>query len=128
MLHVRRMQDFRRFRVWQAAHKLTLDIYRVTRAFPADERFGLVSQLRQAASSIQANIAEACGRGTRADTARIVQLSIGSATEVSNHLILSRDLEYIDGEKYADLEDRTDRIRAMLVRLVLKLRAHGPRP
>jgi four helix bundle protein len=61
------MQDFRRLRVWQLADEFTLEVYRVTRTFPSDERFGLVSQLRSAALSIQSNIAEGCGRGTKAD-------------------------------------------------------------
>jgi four helix bundle protein len=64
------MQDVRDLLVWQKAHQLTLDTYRLTRNFPPDERFDLTSQLRRSSASIAANLAEGCGRGSDADFAR----------------------------------------------------------
>src|SRR5262245_51790966 len=69
------MQDFRKLQAWQAARELTTRIYRATAAFPSAERFGLTAQMRAAAVSIGANLAEGCGRATRADTLRFFQMS-----------------------------------------------------
>ena len=75
------MQDFRQLRVWQLAHELTLDVYRITKSFPKDEQYGLTSQLRRCSSSIAANIAEGCGRGSDSEFARFLQIAMGSACE-----------------------------------------------
>jgi len=80
------MQDFRKLRVWQAAHEFRLAVYRETRAFPREELFGLTSQLRRAACSIAANIAESCGHRGRSDSARFFQIAYGSSCEVLDHL------------------------------------------
>jgi len=66
------MQDFRNLEVWHLAHELTREIYRTTARFPLDELFGLISQLRRAAVSVAANLAEGAGRGSDKDFARFV--------------------------------------------------------
>ena len=76
------MQDFRKLAVWRKAHELTLAVYASTARFPRDEIYGLTSQLRLPASSVPANIAEGCGRGSNADLARFLQIALGSASEV----------------------------------------------
>jgi four helix bundle protein len=88
-------KSFEDLLVWQKAHQLVLAIYRVTRSFPIDERFGLASQLRRAASSITANIAEGFRRDSSRDKARILNIAEGSVAETHNFLILARDLGYI---------------------------------
>src|SRR5437667_10999833 len=70
------MRAFRDLIVWQKTHQLTLDLYRVTKSFPRDEQYGLTSQIRRAAASVGANIAEGCGRGTARDFARFVQMAL----------------------------------------------------
>lgn len=120
------MQDFRTLRVWHAANSLTLAIYEATKAFPREERFGLTAQVRRAAVSIQANIAEACGRGTRRDSCRHFQIAIGSAAEVSSHLSLARDLQFLSPAAHSVLDGQLVHIRRMLIRLLLKLRRHSP--
>ena len=70
----RRTQDFRELHVWQRAYALALTIYRATSGFPQSERRGLAGQMRRAAVSIGANIAEGCGRGTPADLARFLAM------------------------------------------------------
>ncbi|HMO84838.1 MAG TPA: four helix bundle protein [Lacipirellulaceae bacterium] len=94
------MQDFRNLKVWEKSHALTLDVYRHSRGFPSDERFGLTSQLRRACSSVPANLAEGCTRGGDLDFARFVNIAAGSASETDYHLLLARDLGYLPGETY----------------------------
>jgi four helix bundle protein len=116
------MQDFRNLRVWRAAHRLTLSVYRATEGFPSQERYGLVPQLRRAAASIGANIAEGCGRGSDADTRRCLQIALGSACEALNHALLARDLGLIDEACFAALEGEAAPVRRMLIRLIERLR------
>ena len=116
------MQDFRKLRVWQQADQLTLDAYTACQNFPADERFGLTAQIRRAALSIQSNIAEGFGRGTRADTARFLQMAIGSASELASHLHVARNLSYLSAEEYEGLAEKSDHVRRMSIRLLLRLK------
>jgi len=75
------MQDFRNLAIWRRAHELTLQIYQVTAGFPTREVFGVTSQMRRSAASLATNIAEGCGRGSDADFARFLQISLGSASD-----------------------------------------------
>jgi four helix bundle protein len=116
------MQDFRKLRVWQRADQLPFEIYTASRTFPSDERFGLTAQLRSAALSIQSNIAEGFGRGTKADTARFLQMAVGSGAEVANHLHVARRLGYLSDEQYQQLCESAEHVRRMLIRLLLRLK------
>ena len=91
------MKDFRDLKVWEKAHALTLSCYQVTKPFPREEIFGLVSQIRRASASIPANIAEGCGRRGNAELHRFLQIAMGSASELEYHLLLSRDLGHLPG-------------------------------
>jgi len=84
------MQSFRNLRVWEKSHKLTLDIYAFSKAFPRDEMFGLTSQMRCASASIGMNIAEGCCRKGGAEMARFLQIAMGSAGELEYQLLLAR--------------------------------------
>lgn len=117
------MKDFRNLAVWEKAHRLTLSVYAATRKFPSDEKFGLVSQMRRAASSIPANLAEGCGRQGDADFARFVQIAIGSSSELEYFLELARDLGYLDREQYAALSGQTVEVRQMLIAFSKRLRS-----
>jgi four helix bundle protein len=117
------MKDFRRLQVWEKAHFLTLDIYRVTAAFPQNERYGLTSQIRRASSSIAANLAEGCGRNGNAELARFCSISMGSASELEYHLLLVKDLGMIEITQYEELQSRTVEIKRMLASLQKKLNA-----
>jgi four helix bundle protein len=74
--------DFKQLKVWQKAHEMTLETYRVTAAFPKEEMYGLTSQIRRAAASIGANIAEGCGRRSDGEMCRFLQIARGSASEI----------------------------------------------
>ena len=83
---------------WQKAHVFVLSVYRLTKSFPKEELFGLTSQVRRAAVSIEANIAEGYKKLSKADKLRFLNISQASLEECRNYIILSRDLEYIDEE------------------------------
>jgi four helix bundle protein len=82
--------------VWQKAHRFVLTVYMCSEAFPRHEQYGLTSQLRRAAVSIPANIAEGFRRRSRADKARFINIAQGSLEEARYYLILARDLGYAD--------------------------------
>ncbi|MBI5499553.1 MAG: four helix bundle protein [Deltaproteobacteria bacterium] len=111
----RAMQDFEKLRVWVEAHQLALEIYRVTRSFPREERFGLTAQLRDAARSVPANIAEGSAASRPTDFAHSVNISEKEAAEVLNHLIIARDLTYLAVDVVEALRDRVNRLRRSLM-------------
>jgi four helix bundle protein len=119
------MQSFHELQVWQKAHALTLRVYEATRAFPAEERFGITSQLRRAASSCAANIAEGCVRGSDAEFARFLRMSLGSASELEYHVLLAQDLSMLEAHTYGELNERVTEVKRMLTALIRKLRADG---
>ena len=88
---------------WQKAHAFTLLVYRLTRDFPKDETFGLTSQFRRAAVSIEANIAEGYKKLSKADKLRFLNIAEGSLAECRNYVILARDLEYVNEQQYNSL-------------------------
>ena len=121
------MRDFRQIQVWEKAHQLTLEIYQVTARFPKEELYGLTSQLRRAAASIAANIAEGFGRGGDIELARFLQIAIGSAYEVEYHILLAKDLSIITDEVNNRLQAHIIEVKRMLAALLLKVRADSKR-
>jgi four helix bundle protein len=116
------MQDFHQLKVWEKAHALTLEVYRMTVSFPRSEEFGLRSQLRRAPASIAANIAEGCGRASPAEFGQFLNQAIGSASELEYHLLLARDLSLIaDGDHLATTE-RAVEVKRMLSSLLSRVR------
>ena len=116
------MQDFRNLLVWQKNRTLVADIYRATANFPADERFGLTSQMRRCTVGIGAAIAEGCGRGSRKDTLRFFQIGFGSSTELLHHLITSLDLGFLNQQQFEALDQTLLEVRKMLASLMKKIR------
>jgi four helix bundle protein len=100
--------------VWQRSHQLALAVYRSSEAFPSHERFGLTSQMRRAAVSIPANIAEGSKRRTRQDYSRFLNVAEGSAAELEYLLLLARDLGYVDESTAAPLLGEADAVARML--------------
>jgi len=117
------MKDFRKLKVWQKAHLLTLKVYEVTRKFPREALYGLTGQMRKSSSSAPTNIAEGCGRGSDLEFGRFLQIAMGSASELEYQLILARDLTYLDETEYEDLDRDTAEVKRMLARLIGKLKA-----
>jgi four helix bundle protein len=119
------MQDFRNLKVWQKAHALTLAVYRETRNFPSDEKFGITSQLRRSCASIPANLAEGCARGGDIDFARFVNVAAASASETDYHLLLARDLQYLEESIYQPLFEQLTEVKRMLNSFERTLRSNS---
>src|SRR5438270_2539936 len=103
------MRNYKDLQVWEKADFLTLAVYQASSGFPADERFGLTSQIRRACASIPANLAEGCGRRSDGEMGRFVQIAMGSGAELSYHLLLAKDLGILRGAAYQALASDLDR-------------------
>jgi four helix bundle protein len=101
---------------------LAVDVYQATSRFPADERFGLVSQARRAVTSIPANIAEGWGRGSTKEYIQFLVIARGSLMELETHLILSNRLHFLADETYTLLQSEISQVGKMLNALVTSLR------
>ena len=116
------MQDFRKLKVWEKAHALTVAIYRGTTLVKRGRFPGLVSQIRRSAASIPANIAEGCGYWGPRELARFLQIAMASACELEYHLILAADLGMIPQARFPTLEASTTEVKRMLASLILRVR------
>ncbi|MBZ5682006.1 MAG: four helix bundle protein [Acidobacteriia bacterium] len=117
------MKDFRRLKVWEKAHHLTLDIYKATTNFPRAELYGLTSQMRRCSASMGANIAEGCGKQGNNELHRFLHIASGSASELDYQLLLARDLNYMTDEEYRRIDGRLLELRRMLTALIQKVGA-----
>ncbi|HEX2327604.1 MAG TPA: four helix bundle protein [Candidatus Angelobacter sp.] len=104
---------------------MTIAVYEVSRTFPKDELYGLTSQLRRAAVSIGANIAEGCGRRSDGELARFLQIARGSTAEVEYHLLLARDLKFMPASTYGNLLSKLTEVQRMLTSLVSTVGEQG---
>ncbi len=121
------MKSFKELKVWCKSHELTLEIYQASKVFPDEERYGLTSQIRRSAASVPANIAEGCGKNGDPEFARYLQISMGSASETEYHLILARDLGYLDLQVYSLLNDKVVEVKKMLNVFLQRLRSSANR-
>lgn len=119
------MKDFRGLKVWERGHKLTLAIYKITSGFPREEMYGLTSQIRRSCASIPTNISEGCGRSSDKELARFIEIAIGSASELEYLLLLSRDIELINGADFKALIAEAIEVKKMLISFYKKLKANS---
>ena len=117
------MRDFQQLEFWQRSHKLTLQVYHLTRSFPKEEIYGLISQMRRSASSVSTNIAEGCGRNSSAELKRFLVIAAGSTSELQYQFILSKDLGYITQSIFKELFDEISQIRKMIYSYCERLKA-----
>jgi len=110
-------EGFRNLLAWQEAHQLTLRIYTVTASFPKEERYGLVAQMRSAASSIGAQLAEGSRMATAQHRKLYYDRAYGSTAEVDNFLELTHDIHYLSDENYVELLERTNRVSFLIHKL-----------
>jgi len=116
------VESWEELKVWQKAHNLVLEIYKLTAAFPSAERFRLVDQLCRAASSIPANIVEGQARQTTKEYIHFLYNARGSLEETRYHLLLAKDLKLLDSDEYARLEEDYKAVSKMLNGLIQSLR------
>ena len=116
---------FQQLAVWQEAHQLVLQVYRVTKSYPADEKFGLVSQMRRAAVSAPANIAEGFKRRGQRDKIHFYNIAQASLEELKYYFILSADLRYV--ENADDLMAQAESVSRLLYRLIASINNSGRR-
>lgn len=115
------MKNFRDLQVWHKAHLLALESYRVTNGFPKQEMFGLTSQIRRAAVSVAANIAEGCGKRGNAEFQRFLGIATGSASELEYHFLLARDLQFLSQSVYERVNASVVEVKRVLSGLVRKI-------
>jgi four helix bundle protein len=116
------MRDFRKLIVWQKAHELAVETHRALRARPARGSAASRNQLLRSITSVPANIAEGCGKRGDAEFARYLDIALRSLKESENHLILARDLGWIDMATHMSLDARLTEVRRMLYSLCRVMR------
>ncbi len=117
------MRDHTKLRAFEMADEVVVLVYKFTAGFPKEELYGLTSQIRRAAVSIPANIAEGCSRGGDAEFSRFLCIAQGSAAELDYHLLLARDLQYLEQPAYKQLCVSLTEVRRMLTTFIQKLKS-----
>jgi four helix bundle protein len=122
------MQNPKNLLVSARALQLAADTYRLTRLFPADERFGLMAQMRRAAVSIGSNIAEGCGRSSDKELVAFLHIALGSASELRFQIDVAKTLDFVNAEQASPSEDLVNEVMRMLSRLIVAVKARSKRP
>lgn len=117
------MRNFKDLEVWIEAHKIALDVYKITSSFPKEEMYGITSQLRRSVLSVPNNIAEGCGRGSQAELKRFCDIAMGSASEVEYLLLFCRDLTLLKEESYVEINERLVVLKKRLNAFIQKLKS-----
>ena len=118
-------EDFKSLKIWKQAHNLMLRVYDLTSSFPREETYNLISQLRRAALSVPANIAEAQGRYHYAETIHFLYNARGSAEEVRSLLIAALDLKFINKNDYSQMEKEYSGLIKGINSFIKSIRAKG---
>ncbi len=108
------MHNFRNLKIWQKSRLIVKEVFLLTRNFPAEEKFGLVSQILRSAYSIPSNIAEGSGRDTSKEFARFLDIALGSAFELETQLILAADVSYITESQLTDILNLLQEVQKMI--------------
>lgn len=115
------LKNYKELKVWQKAYQLCLEIYRITKRFPKEERYGLTSQVRRAAVSVPSNIAEGYGRKTTPEYIQALYVAYGSNCELETQILLSGDLDYIKVEDIKKIQKDIEEVERMLKALIKSL-------
>ena len=117
------MRDYKKYDVWNKSHELVLVVYKqIVPKFPKEERFGLTSQMKRAASSIPLTIAEGCGKNSDKDFVHFLDISLGSTQELEYCFLLAKDLDFICFEDYIMVNEKVNEIKAKLIKLIKIIR------
>lgn len=121
MTNIKKFQDLL---VWQKAHLLVIDIYKITEIYPKHELFGLISQIRRSAVSVPANIVEGFRRNSLKDSINFYNISDASLEELKYHLLLSKDLNYIKEKELHNIMKLCEEVGKMLTRWIQSQRKY----
>ena len=116
------MKSYRDLKVWQAGIGLCAAVYKATQSFPKTEIFGAVSQMRRAAASVPANIAEGCARRNTAEFVHFLHVAKGSLAELDTYLRICESLEYLQADEAGVLDGKVVEVGKMLNGLITRLR------
>ena len=106
-MYTDKIRSFTDLNAWKESHSLALDVYKITKTFPSDEKFGLIDQMRRCSVSITSNIAEGFSRKSKKEKAQFFYTSLGSVTELQNQLLLAKDIGYMQKSDFKLLADKT---------------------
>jgi four helix bundle protein len=115
------LRNYKELKVWQKAYQSCLEVYRITRGFPAEEKYGLISQIRRSAVSVPSNIAEGYGRKTTPEYIRSLYFAYGSNCELETQISLSGDLGYVKTQEKQMLQRNIEEVERMLKALIKSL-------
>ena len=115
------MKNYKELEIWQKGVDLTVEVYQMTRTFPPEEKFGLVSQIQRAATSVPANIAEGWGRGSTKEYIQFLRVARASLMELETHLILAGRLSYIQGDRSGKLRQEVETLGKRINSLIQSL-------
>lgn len=121
------LKSYRDLNVWQKSVDLVVLVYQLTKSFPSDEKFGVASQIKKAAASIPANIAEGYGRTHRGDYLHHLSMARGSLAELETHMVIAGRLNFIERKETVETWGLTQEVGKMLTKLIQSLRTH-PKP
>ncbi len=120
-----KIQSFTDLHAWKEGHQLVLMIYKITRSFPKEETFGLVSQIRRCVVSITSNVAEGFSRQSYKEKVQFYSMAQGSVTELQNQLIITKDIKLITEEKFGELMDQSIKVHKIINGLIKSSRNHN---
>lgn len=110
------METYKDLNVWKKSIELVTEIYRVTKEFPSEERYGLISQMRRSSVSISSNIAEGYARKSRKENAHFINIAFGSATELETQIIIAKNLQFTSEHRWNITDELLDAVLRMLYR------------
>jgi four helix bundle protein len=115
------MNQFKDLKIWQEAINIAVDVYKLTKLFPIDEKFGLVSQMNRCSISVSSNIAEGAGRNNPKEFRQFLGIAQGSACELESQLIISQKLDFISEDTLKQYTDKLALLQNMINRLIKTL-------
>ncbi len=115
------LKNYKELKVWQRSYQLCIDVYKITKSFPQEEKYGLTSQMRRSALSVSSNIAEGYGRKTTPEYIQALYIAYGSHCELETQILLSGDLNYIAKEDLNKLQGTVNEVERMLKALIKAL-------
>ena len=117
------MRNYKKYTIWQEAHIIALNTYKLSKKLPESELYGIVSQMRRAAVSVPANIAEGCGRNTDKEFKRFLIIARGSITELQYFFILTKDLKILPEEDCSEMIENCDKLMRSISSLIIKIKS-----